>query len=100
MVGRFLGTDTPAVGFSIGFERISMLLMERGYQIPSTGDKVAFLIEKKCTADQVRETITKANELRASGASVSVMRMKKNKKFQKDQLIEQGFTDIQEVFAN
>ncbi len=100
MVGRFLGTDTPAVGFSIGFERISMLLMERGYEIPSTGDKVAFLIEKKCTADQVRETITKANELRASGASVSVMRMKKNKKFQKDQLIEQGFTDIQEVFAN
>ena len=100
MVGRFLGTDTPAVGFSIGFERISMLLMERGYQIPSTGEKVAFLIEKKCTADQVRETIKKASELRQTGATVTVDRMKKNKKFQKEQLAAQGFTDIQEIFAN
>ncbi|MEE3467087.1 MAG: histidine--tRNA ligase [Eubacterium sp.] len=98
MVGRFLGTDTPAVGFSIGFERISMLLMERGYQIPDTGAKVAFLIDKKCTADQVRETIRKASELRQTGATVTVDRMKKNKKFQKEQLTAQGFTDIQEVF--
>ena len=98
MVGRFLGTDTPAVGFSIGFERIAMLLMERGYQIPDTAEKVAFLIDKKCTASQVRETIAEANKLRADGASVSVLRMKKNKKFQKDQLAEQGFTKIEEIF--
>ena len=100
MVGRFTGQDTPAVGFSIGFERIAMLLMERGYTIPDVGDKVAFLVDKKCTAAQVRQTIAKANELRSGGASVSVMRMKKNKKFQKDQLIEQGFTEIEEVFNN
>ena len=30
MIGKFTGQDTPAVGFSIGFERIVMLLMERG----------------------------------------------------------------------
>ena len=100
MVGRFLGTDTPAVGFSIGFERIAMLLMERGYQIPETGAKVAFLIDKRCTSDQVRSTIAEANKLRSDGASVSVLRMKKNKKFQKDQLTEQGFADIREVFSD
>ena len=98
MVGRFTGQDTPACGFSIGFERISMLLMERGYQIPDDSKKVAFLIDKKCTAEQVRSAIEEANKLRADGASVSVMRMKKNKKFQKDQLTEQGYTDIREVF--
>ena len=98
MVGRFLGTETPAVGFSIGFERISMLLMEKGYKIPTTSEKVAFLIDKKCTAEQVRAAVDEANTLRSNGASVSVIRMKKNKKFQKEQLTEAGFSDIREIY--
>ena len=32
MIGKFTGTPTPATGFSIGFERIVMLLMERGFK--------------------------------------------------------------------
>ena len=35
MIGKFTGQDTPACGFSIGFERIVMLLLENGYEIPS-----------------------------------------------------------------
>ena len=100
MVGRFLGTETPAVGFSIGFERISMLLMERGYSLPDKTEKIAFLIDKKCDADKVRSAIDEANKLRSTGASVSVIRMKKNKKFQKDQLSELGFSDIREIFGD
>lgn len=99
MVGRFLGQDTPACGFSIGFERIAMLLMEREYRIPSKSEKVAFLLEKKCSPEQVRETIEKANALRKEGKRVSVMRMKKNKKFQKEQLEAEGYTAIEEVFG-
>ena len=34
MVGKFTGNDVPACGFSIGFERIILLLMEQGFQIP------------------------------------------------------------------
>lgn len=34
MIGKFTGQPTPACGFSIGFERIVMLLLERGYEIP------------------------------------------------------------------
>ena len=34
MIGKFTGQDTPACGFSIGFERIVMLLLESGYQVP------------------------------------------------------------------
>ena len=47
MIGKFTGQDTPAVGFSIGFERIVMLLLERGYQVPTSRPKKAFLLEKK-----------------------------------------------------
>ena len=98
MIGRFVGADTPACGFSIGFERISMLLMERGYQIPENEEKYAFLVDKKCTEDQLRDTIEKANKLRADGHTVTVERMKKNKKFQKEQLAGLGYDKIEEVF--
>ena len=43
MIGKFTGQDTPAVGFSIGFERIVMLLMERGYKVPTSKEKKRIL---------------------------------------------------------
>ena len=47
MVGNFTGKDVPACGFSIGFERIVMLLLESGYQVPGKQDKKAYLLDKK-----------------------------------------------------
>ena len=32
MIGKFTGNQTCACGFSIGFERIVMLLLERDYR--------------------------------------------------------------------
>ena len=52
MIGKFTGQDTPAVGFSIGFERIVMLLLERGYEVPTSKPKKAFLIEEKTSAGE------------------------------------------------
>lgn len=46
MVGRFTGNDVPACGFSIGFERIILLLLESGFKIPGQAAKKAYLIEK------------------------------------------------------
>ena len=46
MVGRFTGKDVPACGFSIGFERIILILMESGFKVPNQSRKVAYLIEK------------------------------------------------------
>ena len=43
MVGKFTGNDVPACGFSIGFERIVLLLLESGYQIPNAKKKTAKL---------------------------------------------------------
>lgn len=34
MVGKFLGQKVPAVGFSIGFERVCGILLEQGFAIP------------------------------------------------------------------
>ena len=47
MIGKFTGQDTPACGFSIGFERIVMLLLENGYEVPGVRQKKAYLLEKK-----------------------------------------------------
>ena len=98
MIGKFTGQDTPAVGFSIGFERIVMLLLERGYQVPTSRPKKAYLLEKKISREKLLEVLDQAKADRADGMQVMIMNMKKNKKFQKEQLAEQGYTDITEVY--
>ena len=98
MIGKFTGQDTPAVGFSIGFERIVMLLLERGYQVPTSRPKKAYLLEKKISREKLLEVLEQAKADRAGGMQVMITNMKKNKKFQKEQLAEQGYTDITEVY--
>ncbi len=99
MIGRFTGNPTPACGFSIGFERIVMLLLEKDYQIPGQKEKTAFLIEKGMPKEKLLEVFKQATEKRAEGACVSMNMMKKNKKFQKEQLTAEGYTEIVEFFA-
>ena len=100
MIGKFTGQDTPAVGFSIGFERIVMLLMERGYQVPGSRTKKAFLIEKNMPQEGMLKVLSLAREERQAGNQVMIVNMKKNKKFQKEQLAEQGYSDIVEVYRD
>ncbi len=100
MVGKFLGQDTPACGFSIGFERIIMIMMDEGFQIPGESDKKAFLIEKGIKGERLSEIISEAQNERQGGKQVLVVRMNKNKKFQKQQLEEQGYTNIKEFYLN
>ncbi len=99
MIGRFTGAQTPACGFSIGFERIVMLLMEKDFQVPGKEKKTAFLIEKGMPKEKLLEVFAQAEELRRQGECVSMNMMKKNKKFQKEQLAAQGYTQIKEYFA-
>ncbi|MDO4619681.1 MAG: histidine--tRNA ligase [Lachnospiraceae bacterium] len=98
MIGKFTGQATPAVGFSIGFERIILLLLERGFCVPGSSEKTAFLVEKKMGQEKIAEIFREAAALRAEGKSVDISQMKKNRKFQKDQLAAQGYTDIREFF--
>ena len=100
MIGKFTGNDTCACGFSIGFERIIMLLMERGFKVPGTANKKALLIEKNMPAEGMMKVLKQADEDRKNGMLVTIAVMKKNKKFQKEQLKEEGYEEIVEFFNN
>ena len=100
MVGKFTGNDVPACGFSIGFERIILLLMENGFKVPSQPEKVAFLIEKGVAKEELCKVIAAAQEERKSGTQVLVVRMNKNKKFQKEQLTKDGYTTFREFYKD
>lgn len=100
MVGKFTGNDVPACGFSIGFERIVLLLMETGFTVPMQRPKTAYLIEKNYPTEKLVEVIAKAQEERMAGKQVLVVRMNKNKKFQKEKLAAEGYKDIVEFFNN
>ena len=98
MIGNFTGQNTPACGFSIGFERIILLLMEQGFKVPGANKKVAYLVEKGYPADKLAEVMAQAKASRANGETVLVVRMNKNKKFQKEQLTNEGYEEFVEFF--
>ncbi len=43
LIGKFLGESIPAVGFSIGFERIAGILLDQNYRIPTSRERVAVI---------------------------------------------------------
>lgn len=98
MVGRFTGKDVPACGFSIGFERIILILMESSFKVPNQSKKTAYLIEKGVSGDRLCEIIAEAQRERQDGTQVLVARMNKNKKFQKEQLTAQGYEEFRQFY--
>ena len=98
MIGRFTGQDTPACGFSIGFERIITIMMEKGVTAPGATGKTAFLVEKGIEGERLGEIIKEAQALRADGKTVLVARMNKNKKFQKEQLEKEGYNEFKDYY--
>jgi len=100
MIGKFTGPNTPACGLSIEFERIVMLLLEKEYQVPSKGDRIAYLVEKNMPQDKMLTILQKANEERREGRQINIAIMKKNKKFQKEQMQKEGYTVFEEFFAD
>ncbi len=100
MVGLFSGHPTPACGFSIGFERIILLLKERGFKIPGEGKKIAILLDKGLSEDELMEAYKEAAKLRKEGNTVIVERLQKNKKFQKEILTNEGYSEVIEKWQN
>lgn len=98
MVGRFTGKDVPACGFSIGFERIILILMESSFKVPNQSKKTAYLIEKGVSGHRLCEIIAEAQRERQDGTQVLVARMNKNKKFQKEKLAAEGYQEFKEFF--
>ena len=98
MVGKFTGKDVPACGFSIGFERIILLLTESGFKVPDVPKKTAYLVEKGVEGRAMTEVIARAQAAREAGEQVLVVRMNKNKKFQKEQLTAEGYEEFVEFY--
>ncbi|MDQ3786576.1 MAG: histidine--tRNA ligase [Actinomycetota bacterium] len=89
LIGRFLGTDVPACGFSIGFERIVDLLASAPER-----EAVAVLYE---SGTPISRVLSIARELRAGGRSVSPVRRSGKFGAQLTRLEEWGFTSFVHV---
>ena len=98
MIGKFTGMETPACGFSIGFERIVTILLDNGFTVPGAGEKKAFLFEKGIDSASLAAVIREAMEERKKGVRVLVAQMNKNKKFQKEQLGKEGYQECKEFY--
>ena len=91
MIGKMIGTDVPACGFSIGFERIVLLLEERG-KGQSKESGIAVLVDKRLDREQLVAVGKLAKALREDGNKVTVLKKIKNFGFQLKQLREQGYS--------
>ena len=94
MIGRMTGQDVPACGFSIGFERIALLLAEKG-EAASTDRGIAVLVDKNLDAKQTLDVLEACRYAR-NGINVTLLKKIKNFGFQIKQLREQGYKTIYE----
>ena len=87
LIGKFLNEDIPAVGFSIGFERIFGILMNNGISIPQRADKIPVVYED----GQLKDAVKAADALREQGKIASLyIKPKKLGKFL-NKLEERGY---------
>lgn len=91
MIGKFLGQSVPAVGFSIGFERIASILLDSGFAVPEALPRVALLYDAQA---DFADVLQKAAALRANGNAVSVLAVGKKLGKQLDRLATEGCTAV------
>lgn len=92
MIGNFINMEVPSCGFSIGFERLLLLLEERGFKVPKEQEKIAIIIKEETSLESA---FLEAKKLREENKIVKVLKRSKNFKFQKESL-EQNHYHIEE----
>ena len=93
LIGKFIGQQVPAVGFSIGFERICSILLDQKYQIPGAKEKCAFLYDDAIPFENVMKEAQKLRET----YNVSVLKKAKKMGPQFDMLEKQGYTKFAQI---
>ena len=86
LIGKFVKEQIPAVGFSIGFERIFSILSERGNKYEDRPRKVVLFYEES----EIGDAIHKAEDLRAESSVALFVKPKKLGKFL-NRLEDQGY---------
>ena len=87
MEGNFIGEKIPAIGFSIGFERLVNQLMEENFKVPDL-DKVVLLYEPD---DRYIDVLAKAESIRGEGYTVSIFEKAKKLNKQLNQFKNYGY---------
>jgi histidyl-tRNA synthetase len=72
LVGMFLGQDIPACGFSLGLERILVVMSERKMFPPEVGTAPADVMVSIWDDEYISESIVLAQELRSAGLRVDL----------------------------
>jgi len=90
LIGKFLKDDIPAVGFSIGFERIFSILSDRGSNIADLKKKIVILYDE----DEIEQAVCRAESLRDKYKVSLFIRPKKMGKFL-NKLETQGYDGFQ-----
>ena len=88
LIGKFIGQQVPAVGFSIGFERICSILLEKNYKIPGEKEKCALLYDDQTDFPEVMAQAAKLREQ----FTVAILKKAKKPGPQYDMLEKQGYT--------
>ncbi|MDG2150046.1 MAG: histidine--tRNA ligase [Planctomycetota bacterium] len=88
MIGRISGREVPACGFSIGFERVVMVLEEQGIVPTRERRHIALLYG---TDAELGSLMEEASALRSQGCSVTTVLRRKKMGKQLDELQAQGF---------
>ena len=91
MIGRFTGTDVPAAGFSLGFERIVDLL---GLDDPEAGESIVLVHDRD--ADPA-DLLTLKSALVATGVRVRLESRTKNLKALLERAAEAGYRTFAQV---
>jgi histidyl-tRNA synthetase len=72
LVGMFSGEQVPACGFSLGLERILVVMQERGMFPPGVTDVAAEVLVTQWSRERAAEALAIARDLRAAGFRVDV----------------------------
>jgi histidyl-tRNA synthetase len=90
-------TQTPACGFSIGFERIVSILKAQGITLKNQEDPTVYLISPDAGYSIIETVFLKANELRTKSRKVMISPKNKNLTKQIDKLLELGYEKFIDV---
>lgn len=91
MIGTFVKEQIPAVGFSIGFERITSIMLEGGMFKPEVAKTVAVIYGED---SRVADAIKKSNELKRQDYKVTIFKKATNPGKQLAYLEAEGFSYV------
>ncbi len=91
LIGKLIGTDVAACGFSIGFERIVQILLENPSEVESNVEKYVIFVDNASTV-QYENMLDYMKEEQQKGKVVSLVSRKKNVKKQISDLSNLGYS--------